>query len=202
MVGAALAVQLVLVLLGGTDVSTGESAAGIPTSTALVRLVSYFTIQSNLFVLVAAVTLAVAPGRDGRVWRVVRLDALLAIAVTGVVYNTLLAPLVHLDGLALWTNTALHVVSPVLALAVWLAVGPRPRITWGTVGWAFVWPVAWIVHTFVRGAVTGWYPYPFMDAAALGLPRAVGTTSLVIVLALVLAVVLKVLDRRLPPTRR
>ena len=183
--------------------NTGESAEAVGVGTRLVRLVSYFTIQSNLFVLAVSITLAVAPRRDGRVWRVLRLDSLLAIAVTGVVYNTLLAPLVHLQGIALWTNTALHVVSPVATLVVWGLVGPRPRITWVAVGWAFVWPLAWIVYTFVRGAVTGWYPYPFLDAAAVGYPRALGATGLVIVLALVLALVLKRLDRlrTLEPTR-
>ena len=70
---------------------------------------------------------------------------------------------------------------------MWLLVGPRPRITWATVGWAFVWPVAWIVYTFVHGAVTGWYPYPFLDATVLGYPRALGHGP-VVVLALVLAV--------------
>lgn len=199
-VGVALLVQLVLILGGGTDVNTGESAADVGVGTRLVRLVSYFTIQSNIFVLVASVVLARSPARDGRVWRVVRLDALLAIAVTGIVYNTVLARLVHLDGIALWTNAALHIVSPTITLGVWLLVGPRPRITWSAVAWAFVWPVAWIVYTFVRGAVTGWYPYPFMNASTLGYPHAVGLTSLVVVLALVLAVVLKLLDGRLRPT--
>ncbi len=195
-VGTALVVQLVLILLGGTDVNTGESAAALGVGTRLVRLVSYFTIQSNVIVLVASITLAVAPNRDGPVWRVLRLDSLLAIAVTGIVYNTLLARLVHLDGIALWTNAALHIVSPVLTVVVWGLVGPRPRITWRTVAWAFVWPVAWIVFTFVGGAVTGWYPYPFMDAATLGYPTALGTTALVVVLALVLAIAFKRLDRR------
>jgi hypothetical protein len=201
-VGVALVVQLVLVLAGGTDVNTGETAAGLDLGTRLVRLVSYFTIQSNVIVLAASITLALAPARDGRVWRVLRLDSLLAIAITGIVYNTLLARLVHLDGLALWTNAALHIVSPVATIGVWLLVGPRPRITWGAVGWAFVWPVAWIVSTFVRGAVTGWYPYPFMNAAELGYPRAIGVTSLVVLLALVLAAALVHLDRRLRPSNR
>ncbi|GAA3560877.1 hypothetical protein GCM10022197_15470 [Microlunatus spumicola] len=201
MVGVALITQLVLILVGGTDVNTGDSAADVPVGTRLVRLFSYFTIQSNVLVLAASLTLLVAPARDGRVWRVLRLDSLLSIAVTGVVYNTLLARLVHVEGLALWTNAALHIVSPVATVGVWLLVGPRPRISWGAIAWAFVWPIAWVVYTFVRGAVTGWYPYPFMDAATLGYPRAIGVTSLVIVLALLFAVAFRHLDRRLRPSR-
>jgi hypothetical protein len=45
------------------------------------RPVSYFTIESNLLVLAAAVSLVLAPGRDGRLWRVVRLDALLGVVI-------------------------------------------------------------------------------------------------------------------------
>lgn len=197
----ALLAQVVLILAGGTDVNTGESAADVPVGTRLVRLFSYFTIQSNVLVLAASITLLVAPARDGRVWRVLRLDSLLAIAVTGIVYNTLLARLVDAQGVALWTNAALHIVSPVATIGVWLLVGPRPRITWSTVAWAFVWPVAWIVYTFVRGAVTGWYPYPFLDAATLGYPTALAATGGVVVLALVLAIALRYLDRRLRPSR-
>ena len=197
----ALLAQVVLILAGGTDVNTGESAADVPVGTRLVRLFSYFTIQSNVLVLAASITLLVAPARDGRVWRVLRLDSLLAIAVTGIVYNTLLARLVDAQGVALWTNAALHIVSPVATIGVWLLVGPRPRITWSTVAWAFVWPVAWIVYTFVRGAITGWYPYPFLDAATLGYPTALAATGGVVVLALVLGIALRYLDRRLRPSR-
>ena len=64
-VGVALVVQLVLILAGGTDVNTGETAADVALGTRLVRLVSYFTIQSNIIVLAASITLAVAPRGTG-----------------------------------------------------------------------------------------------------------------------------------------
>ncbi len=41
--------------------------------------------------LIAAALLAVRPSRDGTVWRVLRLYALLAIVITGIVYGTILA---------------------------------------------------------------------------------------------------------------
>jgi hypothetical protein len=40
----------------------------------LVRFISYFTIESNLLVMVVAATLAIDPERDGRWWRVLRLN--------------------------------------------------------------------------------------------------------------------------------
>lgn len=65
--------------------------------------------------------------------------------------------------------------------------------------WAFAWPVAWLLFTFVRGAITGWYPYPFLDAAELGTDAAVRNAGMVVVVAALLTGLLWAVDRRLPP---
>lgn len=167
-------------------------------ATRLIRLFSYFTIQSNLFVLGAAVTLALDPSRDGPAWRVLRLDALLGITVTGLVYWTLLAPVVDLHGTALAAGLGFHLVAPVGTLVAWALVGPRPRVTWSTVRWAFLWPLAWIGWTFGHGALTGWYPYPFLDVTAIGYARALLGVAVVLVLGVALLLLFRWLDRRLP----
>jgi hypothetical protein len=113
-----------------------------------------------LFVLVAAALLAWRPAMDGPVWRVVRLDALLGIFITGLVFAIVLAPMVHLTGGALVATIGFHYISPVMALLGWLLFGPRPRISWHTVAVAFVWPVLWLVYIFTQGAFTHWYPVP------------------------------------------
>ncbi|MEV6110353.1 Pr6Pr family membrane protein [Streptomyces sp. NPDC051940] len=196
-VAAALVLQLVLILTGGADATTGRTVERLSTGTRLVRLVSYFTIESNILVLVAAATLVRRPDRDGRLWRVLRLDALLGIAITGLVYAVVLAPKVHLTGAALWATIGLHYVAPPATLAGWLLFGPRPRIDAATVRRAFVWPVLWIAYTLLHGAVSGWYPYPFLDVAERGYARALLNTALVLLLAAGLALLLAWGDRRL-----
>ncbi|KRA41571.1 Pr6Pr family membrane protein [Pseudoxanthomonas sp. Root630] len=200
-VGATIVAQLVLLVSGGQDVNTTTAAVPVALPTRLLRFFSYFTVQSNLLVLAAAVSLAVDPQRDGALWRVLRLDALLGIAVTGVVAATLLAGLVQHTGIGLWINAGFHQFSPVWTLAGWLLLGPRPRIDLRTVGWAFAWPVAWLAYTMAHGALTGWYPYPFLNADTLGYGR-VGITLLVILAAaLATALLLRAVERGLPPTR-
>lgn len=195
---AAFVVQLALLLGSGTDANTGDSQESVPVATRLVRLFSYFTIQSNLFVLAAAVTLALDPCRDGPVWRVLRLDALLGITVTGLVYWTLLAPVVDLHGAALAAGLGFHLVAPAGTLVAWAVFGPRPRVTWSTVRWAFLWPLAWIGWTFAHGALTRWYPYPFLDVTAIGYARALLGVAVVLVLGVALLLLFRWLDRRLP----
>jgi hypothetical protein len=173
---------------------------GAPVLTRAIRFLSYFTIQSNLFVLALAATLTRDPGRDGYRWRVVRLDALLGITVTGLVYAVVLAPTLHPEGLGWWTNAGLHYVAPVATLVLWLALGPRPRMTGATVAAALLWPVLWMGYTLAHGAVSGWYPYPFLDVSDLGYAVALRNLGFVVLLALLFLLAFRTVDRRLPAT--
>lgn len=194
---AALVTQVVLVLQGGTDVNSTGEGPHENLAVRLVRLFSYFTIQSNVLVLAMTALLVARPGRDGRAWRVLHLDALLGIAITGIVFALVLAPLGQPSGVAGLVNIAFHYVSPIAVLAGWLLFGPHGRVEPRTVAWAFVWPAAWIAYTFAHGAASGWYPYPFLDAAELGYPAALRNTAIVLVAALVLAALAGWADRRL-----
>jgi hypothetical protein len=201
-VTAAFAGQLYLLAHGVTELDPAASEQGVGIAVRLGRLVSYFTIESNLLVLATAVMLVLSPDRDGRLWRVLRLDALLGIVITGLVFGLVLAPLVHPTGLGAWVNAGFHYFSPWWTLAGWLLFGPRPRIGWPTVAWAFAWPVAWIGYTFIHGAVTGWYPYPFLNAQTHGYAVAVRNTAVVLVAGGVIVLAFKALDGRLPTIRR
>jgi hypothetical protein len=199
---ASLVTQVVLLAHGGTDVNTATSEARVGLAVRYVRLLSYFTIQSNLLVLALAVTLVLNPVRDGRGWRVLHADALLGIIVTGLVFGTVLAGQVHHHGIGTWVNAGFHYFAPAWALVGWLLFGPRPRMDWATLGWLLLWPVLWIIYTFAHGAATGWYPYPFLDAHVHGYGVAFRNTAAVVVLALVIAGVLRVLDQRMPTVNR
>ena len=193
-VAIALIIQLVLLFTGGQDANSGANATG-PIGTRLIRLFSFFTIQSNLFVLFTSIALVQNLHRDGRLWRVLRFDALLGIVITGLVYETILAPLVHLQGWAFVATIGFHYIAPWATLLGWLLFGPRPRIDRSTIAWAFLWPVAWIAYTFVRGAIVDWYPYPFLDVQEIGYGAAIRNTLVVVVLAVVLVAIFTRIDR-------
>jgi hypothetical protein len=201
-VAASMVTQIVLIVQGGTDVNTVTSEGNADLLLRFVRLFSYFTIQSNLLVLALAVSLVIDPVRDGRLWRVVQADALLAISITGLVFGTVLARLVHPVGIAAWVNAGFHYFSPAAAVLGWLLFGPRPRFDRATIGWLFAWPLLWIGYTFAVGAATGWYPYPFLDVQLHGYAIAIRNTAAVLVIALVLVAIFRVLDKRLPAITR
>ncbi len=156
----ALVLQVVLVIQGGR-VLDDASQPDLPVR--LGRLVSYFTIQSNLLVAITATQLARDPLRDGPTWRVVRLAAVAGIFLTGVVHFILLRPLLDLDGADWAADKLLHMVVPLLAVVGWILFGPRPRIESREITWVLVWPIVWLTWTLVVGGLSGWYPYPFLD---------------------------------------
>jgi magnesium-transporting ATPase (P-type) len=194
---AALVIQIALILTGGPDPNTGETVASVGVATRMIQTVSFFTIQSNLLVLVVAVMTVRNPLRDGRFWRVLRLDALLGITITGLVFDLVLIHYVHPSGWQLVATIGFHYVAPWATLLGWLLFGPRPRIDRRTLTWVFLWPLAWIAYTFVHGAIVHWYPYPFLDVDKLGWWPALGATGIVLLLACVLLAIFTSLDRRL-----
>jgi hypothetical protein len=192
---AALAIQLALILTGGPDPNTGDTVASVGVETRMIQTLSFFTIQSNLLVLAVSVALVANPTRDGRLWRVLRLDALLGITVTGLVFDLVLIDYVDPSGWQLVATIGLHYIAPWGTVLGWLLFGPWRRLDLRTVALALLWPIAWIVYTFVRGAIVHWYPYPFVDVDALGYAVALRNTSLVLALACVLLAIFWAIDR-------
>lgn len=168
--GFALIAQLILVVIG-ISVLVEEDPPSL--GQRLLRFVSYFTVQANVIVWLAVVALARNPSRDGRKWRVLRLAGLTGIIITGLVHWFWLRPLLTLTGWSYLTDKLLHVVVPLMAVVGWVAFGPRPRVNLRIVLLGLIWPTAWLVYTLVMGALTGWYPYPFVNVDVLG-GRAVG----------------------------
>ncbi len=195
---AALVTQLTMTIRG-IDVLGAGTAQLAPTGTRVLRFFSYFTIQSNLLVIVSAVSLALQPARDGGFWRVVRLGGLLGITVTFFVYLVALLPILNLTGISLITDRIFHIVIPILAVGGWVLFGPRPRIDMRSVWWVLAWPVAYIVYILIFGDTTGWYHYPFVNVTDHGYPLVIVNGLIIAALVFAVALAYRWLDRRLTP---
>ncbi len=196
---AGLVLQLVLVLQGG-KVLDEVDPPGL--GDRIYQFFAYFTVESNLLIAAAVITLALDPERDGRWWRVLRLAGLVGITVTAVVHFFLLRPLIDLDGADYLADKVLHMVVPALAVIGWVAFGPRPRVTSRVVGLALLYPVVWTAWTMLYGAIDGWYPYPFMDPDKKGWTAVSVALVGITVFFLLLFALASYLDRRLSPAPR
>ncbi|ADL01098.1 Pr6Pr family membrane protein [Brevundimonas subvibrioides] len=156
-------------------------------------MLRYFTVLTNL--LAALVLTGLAVGQSA--CRSPRLLGLLTLSIlfVGVVYAVLLRGLLELSGGALFADTVMHYVVPSLVPVFWLLFAPKGALRWhDPVIWA-VYPVAYFVYALARGASDGKYPYPFMDIPVVGLPSALATVAIILILYLAAGLLLVGLGR-------
>jgi hypothetical protein len=164
------------------------------------RVFSFFTVQSNVLSGVVSAALVANAARDGRGFRILRLNALFGITVTGIVYSTVLAKVHEPHG---WqetsSNAVVHYVVPIMMVLGWLIFGPRPRVTPSVIGLAMIWPAVYLAYILIIGSISKWYPYPFLDVGGQGYGRVlINSVGVVLVFAAV-SLLIGWGDRRLPP---
>jgi hypothetical protein len=145
---------------------TGFSALG-----AVVQLLSFFTILSNILAAIVLVAVLLKPGpvfvnffKRGAVITAVTLY----ITIVGLVYNLVLRNLQQLQGLFNVANELLHLVNPLLFIIFWLFFVPKQKLS-RQQGLTWLWlPFVYLIYTLARGAVRHLYPYPFMNVDKLG----------------------------------
>ena len=166
------AVYLVLALVSGTGlvmnfVNSMTSDVATSRPERIVRFFTYFTIESNILVLLAAVVLA-AGAEQRRALRAAASRRAAGITVTGIIFATILAP----DGAEVGTaSVLLHYISPPLAVLAWLFLGPWGARSRSLIGPALVWPLGYLVWVLIWGAITDWYPYEFIDVGGARVRR-------------------------------
>ena len=131
-------------------------------------LLSYFTIWSQLVVGIVMTLLYKNPNRASKAIQVFRIDALLMITVTGVVYNLLIGPKYPPQGLNQISSPIEHSLTPLLTVLIFLFIGPRGWFTTKNVLRALLLPISYIFYTLFRGAIINKYPYDFFDVGANG----------------------------------
>ena len=156
----------------------------IEASYSVLNFFSYFTNLSNLFaafVLLLSVFSGKGESRD-----LARYVSTVNMIVVGLVFAVLLRD-IDLGALLPWVNFALHYVMPAAIVLDWLVNPPASRLSSKNVFLAMAFPFAYLTYVILRGADTGWYPYPFLNPANVGGYGGVATYALGIAATFVLA---------------
>lgn len=151
-----------------------------------VNYFSYFTIDSNL-IATALLLAGVAMWRseDTPTLELLRGAAVVYMTVTGVVFTLLLRG-TDVDTTIPWVNTVVHEAGPLFILADWFVLPPRRSISAAQSILWLAFPLVWTIYTLIRGAISGRYPYPFLDPANGG--YATVTVYMIVILVFMLLV--------------
>jgi hypothetical protein len=144
-----------------------------PSAFYTVNYFSFFTNESNLFataLLVYGAYVGLRGASQGRssLYDLLRGAAVVYMTITGVVFALLLSR----SAQALpWANAVVHYVMPVVIVLDWTLDPPgRPIRRRRAARW-LIFPAVYFGYTLVRGAIVGWYPYPFLNVTTYGYER-------------------------------
>lgn len=168
-------------------------AAGQPPF-SVVDFFSYFTIESNVLAACVLLACGLRPGVPGRL----RGAATLYMVITAIVYATLLTG--ENVGLSQpWINGVLHRWMPLIMLADWLLIPPAPAVRARAAMTWLAFPALYGTYSLIHGAITGWYPYPFLSPVHSGYGRVALTVVILGAGMAALALVIAFLPRRTTP---
>jgi hypothetical protein len=85
-----------------------------------------------------------------------------------IAYNILLRHLWNPTGLQLIVDELLHSFIPILTILYWLIFVSKSELQWKSILLWMIYPLIYLMYILTRGALSGFYPYPFIDVNDLG----------------------------------
>lgn len=197
LLAAAIAAVALIAQLGLTI--RHMTAEGATVNAAIWRYLGLFTYYANAGVVVAGLSMATSPA-PGPVARRAHLAAVTIIAMVGIVWSLLLRSMSTAEGWELVASHALHDVVPPLFLSAWLT-SAHGGLWWRDAVWVALPPLTYSAYALTRGLADGWYPYWFVDAAALGFGKVAQNMGMLLMASVVMGLLLVAVDRWLAGRR-
>ncbi len=138
----------------------------------LVRFISFFTILTNLWVAIYFTTksLKISVKKFPLIYTWGTTTALTAfILVVGITYQVVLRQIWNPTGLQRLVDELLHTVIPLFVLVYWYCYSQSGDYKWRPILHWMVYPIFYFLFVLVRGNVSHFYPYPFINADKLKL---------------------------------
>ena len=137
----------------------------------ILRFFSFYTILTNILVALCFTILGFNPNSKlGRFFSKSTTQTAIAVYITtvGVVYNVILRFIWNPQGLQMAVDELLHLLTPVLFILYWMIYTPKAGLQWKNVFPWLLYPFVYFGFILIRGALSGYYPYPFINVKTLG----------------------------------
>jgi hypothetical protein len=141
---------------------------------AMVQLLSYFTIENNIMVALAMTLLLFAPQSKWGKWfakPAVLASMCVYITIVCLVYQLVLRKEHTQYGWFRFCDEIFHSISPPMFILFWALFIPKANLAWGkAINW-LLYPLIYCFYILLRGAVSSYYPYSFIDGNKLTYPQ-------------------------------
>lgn len=165
----------------------------VPIPETLLRFFAFFTIDTNIIVaLCFTFTFLGSNYRLGRFFSKASTVTAITVYITivGIVYNVILRSLWEPEGMQKIVDELLHTVIPALFIIFWLIFVPIKQLKWKNAFPWLIYPIVYMVYAIIHGAITKFYPYPFVDVNDLGYNKALLNAGGILLIIFLLSLVL------------
>lgn len=170
-----------------------------------VRFFTFFTILTNLMVAIFFSGQLLSPANRFRQWLSgagIYTALTIYILVVGLVYQVLLRHIWNPTGLQMWTDELLHTVIPIYMVVCWIVFDEKKQLSYRLIPAWLLYPGIYCIVVMIRGAFTGYYPYPFLDVATLGFHQVILTILGLILLFVLLSLLFIWIGRKMAAAKR
>ena len=98
--------------------------------------------------------------------------------MVGIVYQILLRHLWQPAGIQFIVDESLHTLNPLLVIIYWYLYEKKWSVNYSQVKLWLVYPLGYMACVLIRGRLSGFYPYPFINVVKIGLARAIVNSGL------------------------
>lgn len=112
----------------------------------------------------------------------------LYITLVGTVYQLVLRGIWEPTGMQKMVDELLHSVIPIYVIAFWLAYENKKVVSWQSIPTWLLYPLFYLVYILLRGHLSGFYPYPFVNVNELGLEKVLINSGVLILFFIGLAI--------------
>lgn len=150
-----------------------------------IRFFSFFTILTNSLVAIYF-TLSILKkkiiDKPGTLTAVT-----VYITIVGIVYQIILRPIWKPTGLQMIVNELLHSVLPLLVILFWYLYEEKKSLTYKQLPMWLIYPFVYLLYILVRGSISNFYPYPFVDVANLGFAKVLSNSAILMLVFISIA---------------
>lgn len=140
-----------------------------------IRFFSYFTILTNsLVALYFTVIFFSKENANSFVHKPGSLTALTVyITIVCLVYQLVLRQIWEPTGLQRLVDELLHSINPLLVICFWYFYEEKQKLKWSALSSWLLYPLTYLFYILLRGSMSNFYPYPFVDVNSLGLSKVI-----------------------------
>jgi hypothetical protein len=169
-----LVYRICILVLTLFTIITGWSISAIESGLPFIWLIGfkYYTMQTNIIVsvwLILAIVWYNKPESLKKITGPLKGAFTLYITTTFIFFAILLQIFYRPTGFAAFSNIILHYVTPIAFIVDWVLTETKLKYKWNYLPYWTIYPLCYLLFSFIHGSLTGDYIYPFLNINQLGI---------------------------------